>query len=214
MAYSKVDIVNLALATLGADSIRSFADQNKRARMGEVFYDYTRSYLLNKFDWSFARSFATLAAIDSDALGIEVPEGQYAYALPSDCLVVRCMHPKSKRISWEIFGKYLYTPKDSNVQIYYTRLETSSQMYSEAFSNVLALGIAVRMSPSITQDKQLTNALFSQYKTEVYDAWESDANIGNTYRAKGNDPDNDAFVDPSLSPSALTNTRFSVEPAE
>ena len=52
---SKIGICNLALAHLGADSIRSFEETNKRARMADVFFDQVRDYLLSKFDWPFFR---------------------------------------------------------------------------------------------------------------------------------------------------------------
>ena len=55
MIYSKIGICNLALAAIGEDSIRDFADGNKRARMCDVFYETTRDYLLGQFDWAFAR---------------------------------------------------------------------------------------------------------------------------------------------------------------
>jgi hypothetical protein len=58
------------------------------------------------------------------------------------------------------------------------------------------LGIAVRLSPSVTQDKKLTAELREQFAFEQLNAWESEANIGNSYRAHDETPANDPFVNP------------------
>jgi hypothetical protein len=200
MASSKIGICNIALAMLGADAIRSFDEANKRARMCDVFYESTKNYLLAKFDWPFARKVAKLQAVDVDALGITVPVGSYAYQLPSDCVTPRDVLPEGSKTPWKIMAKLLYcrTPSgtDEEVLLQYTRKVVDASLFSDVFIDLLALGIAVRLSPSVTQDKKLTAELREQFAFEQLNAWESEANIGNSYRAHDETPANDPFVNP------------------
>lgn len=193
MAYSKVGICNLAFALVGASAIRDFDESNKRARMAEVFYEPTRDYLLSKFDWPFARSFKNLQKLSTT--DIDVPEGMNAFKLPNDCRTPRDIHPLGSRVKWEVYGSALLTPEES-VGLYYTKQETNPTRFSDTFVNVLALGLAIKMAPSITQDKQLVQSLVQQYEMAKMEAWESDANIGNMYREHDEDPNNDRFVYP------------------
>lgn len=193
---SKISICNLALASLGAAPIRSFDEDNKRARMCDVFFDSTRDYLLSKFDWPFARKLIELTPL-ADTIA---PEGMYAYGMPSDCKTPRDLEPPGSRQPWEVMGRVFYCnipPEASEIVVLrYTVVVADETLFSDTFSNLLSLAIAVRMAPAITQDKSLTTALYEQFKQEQRDVWESDANIGENYRAYDEDPNNDTFVYP------------------
>ena len=191
MPYSEIDICNIALSEFGADAIRSFGEDNKRARMCKNFYDVTRDYLYAVFDWPFARKFKNLNELDLSAE--DVPDGEHGFALPSDCLVARDVHPPGSSTAWRISGTILYTPL-SAVGLYYTRTETNSAIFSLAFINALASALAVRLCLPISQDKAAAKVLYAQFKQELRDCQEADANIGNDYRMFDEDPDNDSFV--------------------
>jgi len=198
MAVSKIGICNIALAMLGADPIRSFDENNKRARMADVFYDSTRDYLLSKFDWPFARKLLALQPIDAETMGVTVPAGFFLYQLPADCRTPRDVLPSGSRTQWAIMSNMLYCriDPDSEVEVIlkYTKQAADTAIYSDTFINLLALGIAVKMCPAITQDKQLTATLMDQFNVEQANAWESDANIGEEYRKADEQPENDTFV--------------------
>ena len=200
MAVSKIEICNVALAMLGADSIRDFSESNKRARMADVFFDFTRDYLLTKFDWPFAKKFAQLSALDPAPL--QIPEGTYPYQLPNDCHAVRDLAPPGSRQQWQVMNNVLYCRIDPEndegymPKIYYTSKAVDVSKYSSTFNNLLALGLAVKMCPAITQDKALAGALAEQFMLDQQNAWEADGNIGNNYREPDEDPNNDTFVYP------------------
>lgn len=195
MGYSKIGICNVALALLGAAPIRDFNESNKRARMADVFFDRTRNYLLSKFDWPFARKYEQLQQL-ADTGTMTVPEGMYPYKLPSDCLNPRDLAPPGSHDPWLVMGNVLYCEKTSDVFLFYTQKSVDPSLYSDTFADLLALAMAVKMCPAITQDKALTKVLKDQLREEQRDAWESDANIGNTYREYDEDPNNDTFVNP------------------
>ena len=195
MSHSKIDICNLALAALGEAPIRDFNENNKRARMCDIFYDSTAAYLLSKFDWSFARAYKTLQQLDLPVE--EVPVGLYAYQLPDDCKTPREIAPLGSRDRWEVMADRVFTSK-TEASLYYTKRDVIVTLYTDGFASLLYILLAVRMSPAITQDKNLTKVLYDQYLRERQDCWESDANIGNQYRQYDEDPNNDTFINPDL----------------
>lgn len=194
MADSKIHICNIALARLGAASIRSFDESNKRARMCDTFFDSIVNYQLSRFDWPFAKRFIKLNPLTDQ----DYPDGLVAYGLPSDCKRVIDMHPKGSADYWELYGKTLVCKKteEEGVWIYYTAGVTDTALFSDTFSNFISICLAVRMAPSITQDKELTKTLYQQYMQEQKEVWEVDANEGNDYRSHDEDPNNDSFVYP------------------
>ena len=200
MFYYKIDVCNLSLAALGEAAIRDFNENNKRARMCDVFFDSAKDYLLSKYDWSFARAFKKLNQLDLPA--DEIPVGEYAYQLPADCSVPRNIFPLGSKDMWEVMADRLFANKET-ISLYYTKRDVSTALFSDCFASALYLLLAVRMSPAITQDKSLTKALYDQYIREQMGAWESDANIGNQYRQYDEDPLNDTFVNPDLVTTVL-----------
>lgn len=196
MAYSKVNISNMSLALVGAAPIRDFTENNKRARMCDVLFEPTANLLLNKFDWPFARKFAELNQLDMSAE--DIPYGSYGYQVPNDCRVPRDIYPPGSRDYWEVLGEVIFC-EQTVVGLYYTAQVDSPAKYSDTFADLLSLALAVKICPAITQDKKLTAELKEQYRVTVVDAWETDANIGNSYREYNEDPLNDTFVNPDIS---------------
>ena len=184
----------MALAIIGQDSIRDFAEGNKRARMCDVFYDATRTYLLGQFNWPFARRTARLSMLAESPDW--VPEGIYPYALPVDCVNVVDLLPEGSRQTWEIRGNILYCAygADFEVVILYSREVEDATKFSAPFSSLLAVALAVRLAPPLTQDKTLTRAIFEQFEIEKKEAWATDANVGNRLVQNDNDPNTDTFV--------------------
>ena len=183
----------MALAMLGADSIRNFNEPNKRARMCDVFFEITKNYLLT-FDWPFARKYVELQEVDTTSM--TVPENMYVFKLPNDCKQPRDVAPRGTNDKWEVKGNHVYTTLSTGVYLHYTAKADDASKYTDSFANLLAMGLAVRLAPSITQDKELTRALKEDYRIAQLEAWETEANVGNYYREPDEDPNNDSFVNP------------------
>jgi len=201
MAYSKINICNMALAALGADPIRSFSESNKRAKQCEIFYDLVRDYLLFKFDWGFARGFKKLQRLED----IDTPEGTYAFGLPADCKIVRDLYPRGSKQWWDILNGAFICRVTEGAQIYYTRNVETPTQFSDAFAYLLSLLLAVKLAPSIARSSSTTKALYEQYMREEVDAWEADASQSNDYRPADEDPERDTFVFPDF--DLITNLR-------
>ena len=196
MAHSKIQICNIALASLGAGPIRAFDEDNKRARMCDVFFDICRDLLLSKFDWPFARKYVQLQQVDAGALLLEVPDSEYVYQLPADCRTPRDLQKRGNDVPWRVMGDKVYCMLEEDVYLFYTSQETNFALFTDTFANLLAMLMAVRMGPALTQDKDLVKSLTAQYGLAQAEAWESDANIGDNYREYDEDPNNDTFVNP------------------
>ncbi len=196
MAVSKIEICNLALASLGADSIRAFDEDNKRARMCDTFYNFTVAYLLSKFDWPFARKFVKINQVITDDI---VPDGLYVYQLPSDCKTPRDLYPKGSKDSWEIMGNKLYCAihPDQGVYLYYTGSSTDVAMFTDTFADLVATGVAVRLAVPITSDVKIADMLYQKFRISRQEAWESDANIGEEYKNPDDTAEYDTFVAPN-----------------
>ena len=191
MAKSKIEICNIALGLLGSAAIRDFNEDNKRARMCELFFDFTRDELLAKLDWTFARCIVKLQNVVTD---LPVPAGWQVCQLPSDCVAPRSIEPQGTQVRWEVFGDKLRTNLVGSVYLRYTKLETDVSVYTPIFCNLLALGLAVKLCMPVAQDKRLFESLTNMYRTMEFDTLEADANIGTMYREYDNDPNNDTFV--------------------
>lgn len=207
MAYSKIGICNISLAMLGAESIRAFNEPNKRARMCDVFYDVSVTFLLSNHDWSFARKYSKLNALDLEPE--EIPFGNCGFQLPSDCLTPRSIDPPGSRTKWQISGRVLFTDQTS-VGLHYTSNDSPTSIYNDQFAMLASLYLAVKIAPSITQNPRLTAVLQDQYTIDRGDAWESDSNIGNDYRFYDEDPNKDTFVNPE---GHLEDDRIRFEPS-
>jgi hypothetical protein len=192
MSHSEVGICNIALAALGAEAIRTFDEDNKRARMCKVFYDIARDLMLSKFDWPFARKYAQLQQLDTT--GLTIPTNMYVYQIPSDCKTPRTIQDLGSRDLWRVVADTIHCYISSGVYLYYTKHETNPAMFTDTFVDMVYLHLAVQMGPALTTDKKLVSLLREQYKMAQFDGWESDANIGNDYISHDDNPENDTFV--------------------
>lgn len=205
MAYSKISICNMALAFLGEDSIRSFDENNTRSSLCDRFYDLVKNYQLSRFDWNFARKLAKLQPIAD----FETPPGIYPYNTPADCKAIRELYPRGSHSWWEVMGRTFLCKRSSEVYVYYTSQNVTEAYFSDPFAFLLSLSLAIKLSPPLTQDKELTRSLFNQYKIEESNAWEADANMSNDYKPADGIADYDLFVNPDGFIDAITG--FDVE---
>ncbi len=86
MALSSVQIANLALGKIGADStIESLTENSAEANIVNLWFEHSREQTLSAFNWQFARKREALATHADDPPG----EWAYRYVYPADCLIMR-----------------------------------------------------------------------------------------------------------------------------
>ena len=205
--FSAVDICNMALAMVGANLIRSLDEDNKRARTCAVFYPMTRDYLLDRFDWNFARKMAYLQPLSEErvigrppVISGSIPDGWYAYQQPHDCITPRDVHPpgSQKTAKWKKFQNMILTvlPPETKPRLYYTCAVESTALFSPSFCTLLATGLALKLAPALAKDQQMTQSLLQQWKMEQAEVFGDDASTGDEYREHDERPEVDTFVYP------------------
>jgi len=195
MTYSEIAICNIALALVGEKSIRSFDENNKRARLSKPLYEITRDMLLTRIDWSFARKMRELKQIDTTNLPFDVPEGWYVYARPSDCLALRRAEPLDISVKWRSVQGYVISPV-TPLSMWYTKSITTTNLFSAGFVDSLSLGLAARLAGPLTQSKQLALTLRNEFLASLPSTEEEDANQNGDYPEEDNNPYVDSFVNP------------------
>ena len=91
---NKMDIVNMAMANLGADFIGSLDEPGKEAAMIKYHFDTTLGDILSSYSWGFAFRRASLAPFPEKPLGCD-----YAYAYPADCVKALRVRPECRDVS-------------------------------------------------------------------------------------------------------------------
>lgn len=193
--YSETEIVNLALSMLGADSIRSFDEKNKRARLSKNLFNFSRDHILSQIEWTFANGYKELLEV---VLDTDVPTGLKPYQLPEDCIVPNDIDPKGSETYWEVKGSILYTAK-SPVKLYYTKKIVNSEFFSITFVNVLASYLAYRLAPAISQNPKLTAQMRDSYMLAIQESYGVETAKESTYKQPDAQYNNDTFNYPDKS---------------
>lgn len=140
---SKVEICNVALVNLGADTIVSLTEDTKQARECNVIYETVRKELLRGHPWNFAIARQELAS------EVAAPAFEYSYQfnLPSDCLRVLKVYDYISE--FKIEGSKILSD-DSTLKVVYIKSEEDPETFDSSFAYLLSLGIAAEIAYSIT----------------------------------------------------------------
>lgn len=173
MAGSKIDICNHALSFLGDFTIMSLGENNKPARMCNLWYDKCRRLVLAEHDWSFASKMQALALKSTTPLfGFSL-----AYGLPSD--FIRATQLEEKDTQYKIVGRELHTDDASAKLLYVYDLEDPA-LFSPLMEDAIALMMCVKIGFTITGAAGITGLMQQQYERALA-------------KARGSDSQQDAF---------------------
>jgi hypothetical protein len=187
MATSKVEICNLALIELGADTIASLNDDTKEARACNLIYESERKKLLRSHPWNFAIGRQSLALLSTS------PSFEYLYQfpLPTDC--IRALYLYNSREAFVVEGGYLLTNELAPKLIYIKDI-TDPNTFDSAFVELFSLSLASKICYSITGSGSLKQALYQQMRAVKIDAKNFDGQEGTMWQL----PDGDwldTFID-------------------
>lgn len=172
---SKVEICNLALQNLGANSITSLNENVAEAIECNLRYDTARRALLNMHVWNFATK---RVALNRD---VSTPAFNYTYrfTLPSDFLymVMTSLEEQYQQPHPQVFNSILYTSDvpsyggidkyriensdsglsllsyEENVSIVYVSDIEDTQQYSAVFTDLFARYLGALISYRLTGSK-------------------------------------------------------------
>jgi hypothetical protein len=158
---SKVKIANLALQKLGAERIVSMTQDHPNARSMNAAYDLQLAIELSSHKWNFSKKRATLGPHGTE------PEFDYDYAflLPTDCLIIRKPSRVSLDWSMEQHDGYnaILTNEDDEIELVYHALVTDPTKYHPQFIEMLACKLAWHCCEEITQSNTKKESLERQY---------------------------------------------------
>lgn len=190
MNYSEIDICNLSLSMLGADSIRAFDENNKRARLCKNLYRFSRDHILSQHTWPFAKGYEELKEVLLE--NTNIPLSDHTYQLPNDCLAAEDIEPKGSDTKWTVKNRVLYTPIKP-VYLYYTKQITDPTLFALPFINILSAYLAYRLAPAISKNPKMVPIMRENYGLAVQESMGVEANKENDYKGYDEQYENDTF---------------------
>lgn len=171
---SVVSICNLALSSLGKNTINALTEASAEARACNQFYEQTRDTLLQVYPWRFAGKTQALAEIANTEAG----KWRFAYRRPNDCLKIRSIRPaysaaspcaqtQQQEISnpYDVEGETLFCNLSPAFLRYTFRL-TDPTKFSPLFVEALSHHLATRLAMPMTRDPKQRNDAF-QFATQA-----------------------------------------------
>jgi len=151
-----VEICNLALSSLGKGvPISALDEASEEARQCKQHYGFARDWLLQQFEYQFARKVLALPSLTNDW----AERWGYRYSKPNDCLkIIRIVPPIDDAddlpISYGVRGASVYTD-DETAKLEYTFRQEDPSTYPPQFVDALAWALAARIAFPLTRDRQI-----------------------------------------------------------
>jgi hypothetical protein len=161
MAYSEVQVANMALALIGAGRIAALAEISPEARNVNAIFALHRDEVLEAYPWNFAQGIAELAQL------AEAPiDGfAYAYQLPADCIRPGSLNPTTE--PFKRFGDTLHCNLSESVFLTYTKRETNAAYFTPAFVAAFSARMAADLAIMLPKDKQLAATMWDLYRQRL-----------------------------------------------
>lgn len=191
MAATNLEIINLALAKIGSATISDWNDATKEGRTATSVFTNNREWLQEKFPWNFClnRIYLTSASTGYGltASGFTAYSTEYTYYWPmstvTDCLRIYELVGEPL-VKYLVEGGYLYTD-DNTIAVRYIKKSTDPTKFPPAFTNCLALAIAMEIASILTGDMKLRLAIKNEFLEEIEQAYLLNAIEGRTRVGKG-----------------------------
>gem|GEM_PF-6891204 len=164
---TKTEVVNLALAFLGAGRITDFDDANDPlAREYRDIYDITVRAEFERHNWRFAIKRATLTALDPATTGIT---DKAAFLLPNNCARIVSINDRCDD-SWRNIdreGKYILLRGATSLSLRYVAHDVPEGDWPRAFQRVVAAALADTRAESSTKSTTKAGFAESRYEREL-----------------------------------------------
>lgn len=173
-----VEICNLALVSLGADTIMDMDENTESARKLKAIYVLVLKDLLRAHPWNFSSERASLAQlVESPPFGFT-----YYYQLPSGCLRAVEVNENPK-INFVVEGRKLLCD-EGTVNLKYIAYEEDPTKYDANFVALFAARLAAEVAYVITNSRTATKDRWDIYFAMVKTARSSDAQEGKAQRTE------------------------------
>ena len=170
MTMTATDICNLALNHIGREQISALNEDTEAARTCNLHYDLQRQVLLRAYNWSFARKYTQLTAVNTTT-----PGWKYTYTYPSDCVMARKIYNEDN--TWCILEKNFPGNMDQVVlanntkalvcnmkdaYLEYTCNATTVDLFPADFIQALSYYLAAAVCVPLTGSEQLAQQMQAQ----------------------------------------------------
>lgn len=164
MASNDVEVCNLALIEAGSEPITALSDATPRARLCNLIYAQTKSRLLQKHPWNFAKTLVTLA------VRVDAPPWKWLhwYDLPADFLRLRQIENLGVD-QWEIIDRQICTDQDESINLLYTA-DVTEDRFSPLFTQALVLTLAVPLARKLADSSSLVGDLETRAEMALREA--------------------------------------------
>lgn len=168
VSTSWIEMANDALNMLGSEeTLTSFTQPGKAASLIEPIYQRMANLVVASHQWKFASKRAILAP-DSTEPEWKSGNDLYYFTLPADYLNM-VMVEDDAYTPWRIENNKIIF--HSNVlRIIYTAAQTDASRYHPLAAQAISAKIALRIAPSYTQSKEITNDIRNEYKEAIIKA--------------------------------------------
>ncbi len=184
---SEVDICNLALGNIHAQSINALTDDNTEANACQLRYPVARDFVLSQVPWAFAGKDQSLALLEE-----QPAEWAFAYAWPSDCLEPRYLFIGGTRaalndpIQYEVHisasdGQRQILTELEDACLKYTFRQVDTNKFSAHFIETLSWYVASQIAIPVAgaeRGRELRSDSLQIYNSVVGAAIATDASQG------------------------------------
>lgn len=157
---SQVDVVNMALAEIGAASISDIDEEAEQAVKAKLYYDPVRDSLLRAYPWTFALKQWSCAPVNNAEA---FKNFKYSFLKPVDCL--RFLR-SADHSECECAGKYIRANVDILNIIGISRIEDEN-LFDPIFVEVFVLKLAQKLSIVLSNDKGIRDRLSADYNNLI-----------------------------------------------
>lgn len=171
-----IEIVNWALAKIGAAGITSLDDSGEAAKVAAAVYDSVRDTEIAAHAWNFAKTRAMLPAeTETPTFG-----WQHQYLLPADCLRLLQAGPWPMPVMAQLIlndqrdfvveNNRILTNRGPALPVLYLKRETDPTVYPPPFCDALACRLAVEMCERLTASNSNRELAWREYDQAVRQA--------------------------------------------
>ena len=187
---TQLKLVNRTLSELGRPSVSSVYESPDALAADAKLYELVPELYLEA-NWSFLVKFV----INSTPLSTNFsPDYQYSYALPGD--FGRFFKWQATGSQWPIyeFLDGMLLAQTLPVGYYYIVNQASPEVYTPLFARMLVLYTAAKLSPTMTNNVQLTTYLMKEFEIMKARAITQDDMLNSIQATPFNDFDRVTFV--------------------
>jgi len=165
---SKVEIVNSALITLGANVINSFTDDTTESIAANVKWNIALRATLREYPWKFATKRSTsLARTASDPAF----NYKYQYTLPSDCLRVIKVN---EDFDFKVEGRNIITDKE-DCYIQYVYFNEDTALWDASFTELMVAKMAYELAYTLPRSGGMVDRMYNLYQKQLIEARDADS---------------------------------------